>query len=36
MAMVYEVMSKLHHTVGPILAIQANTMKMCAMLKEVV
>lgn len=36
MSMVYEEMSKLHHTVAPILAIQTNTKERYAMLKEVI
>jgi len=34
MEMVYEEMSKLHHTVAPIMAIQAHTKERVAMLKE--
>lgn len=36
MEIVYEEMSKLHHTVAPFLAIQAHTKERAAMLKEAV
>ena len=36
MVMVHEEMSKPHHTIAPILAIQTNTKERYAMLKEVV
>jgi len=36
MVVVYEEMSKLHHTMAPILAIHANMKEKSSMLKEVV
>jgi len=36
MEVVYEEMSKLHHTVSPILAIHSNTKKKSSMLKQVI